>query len=222
MSNMIEHVKNSVFKALNNDSKLDSSITQIEGFTSLNIKHLLNNICSLKGANYLEVGVHKGATFVAANYKNNLNSSIAVDNWSEFDEKGQSKKTFDYNVKTFLPDGSYNVLYLDFFSLEKGQLSSPINIFFYDGHHSSDAQYKALSHIYDSLDDVFIFMVDDWNWSEVGIATRKSIEDLNLEVLYEREFVGELNNGQLNREFGWWNGFYISVLKKCNKRLSEE
>ena len=222
MNNIIEHVKNSLSRAIIYESSLDSSITQIEGFTSLNIKHLLNNICSLENSNYLEVGVHKGATFLAANYKNNLNSSIAVDNWSEFDEKGQSKKTFDYNVSTFLPPNSYKILHLDFFTLIKNQLPDPINIFFYDGHHSNEAQYKALSHIYDSLDDVFIFMVDDWNWPEVGVATKKSIENLNLEVLYEREFVGELNNGQLNREFGWWNGFYISVLKKYNKRLPEE
>jgi hypothetical protein len=60
---------------------------------------LLNNLGEMSEAHYLEVGVHKGATFVATNFKNNLLSSIAVDNWSEFAQDGETKKEFIKNTK---------------------------------------------------------------------------------------------------------------------------
>ncbi len=76
------------------NSKLDRAAFRARGFTSPKVRHLLNNLGSLEGLDYLEVGVHRGATFVATNYKNALASATAIDNWSEFAESGTVKDEF--------------------------------------------------------------------------------------------------------------------------------
>ena len=75
----------------------------------------------------------------------------------------------------------------------------------YDGNHSEDSHYRALNHYYECLDDIFIFLVDDWNWDFVRNQTRKSIED----ILYEKEIKYDRVSGET-----WWNGIYAAILKK--------
>lgn len=213
------HIQECIEKALKSESKLDHSVFGIHGFTSNRIRHFLNNVGSMPGLDYLEVGVHKGATFVAANYKNEFRSSTAIDNWCEFDENGQSKAMFEASLwrffkNKFLGSDLFQPLNQDFFTLTKSQLVHPVNVYFYDGHHSEEAQYKALTHMYDMLADEFIFICDDWNWEEVPRGTRRAIKDLGLNTFYEREFKGELKNNEFILDEGWWNGFYVSVLEK--------
>jgi hypothetical protein len=49
----------------------------------------------------------------------------------------------------------------------------------YDGNHTNYSCYKALLHYYICLDDVFIFIVDDWYWKDVRDITFNSIKKLN-------------------------------------------
>jgi hypothetical protein len=49
----------------------------------------------------------------------------------------------------------------------------------YDGNHTNYSRYKALLHYYNCLDDVFIFIVDDWYWKDVRDITFNSIKKLN-------------------------------------------
>jgi hypothetical protein len=56
----------------------------------------------------------------------------------------------------------------------------------YDGNHTNYSRYKALLHYYNCLDDVFIFIVDDWYWKDVRDITFNSIKKLNLKILYEK------------------------------------
>jgi hypothetical protein len=72
----------------------------------------------------------------------------------------------------------------------------------YDGNHTNENHYNALLHYYNCLDDIFIFIVDDWNWKDVRDGTINSIQKLNLKVLYEKEI-----------RF-WWNGIYVAILQK--------
>ena len=93
-TDLIRHVEASIGRAERGESKLDRAAFRPRGFTSAKVRHLLNNLGSLEGLDYLEVGVHRGATFLATNYENELSSAVAVDNWSEFDEDGGAKAEF--------------------------------------------------------------------------------------------------------------------------------
>ena len=67
---LCQHVETSIELGDQMKSKLDRAAFQARGFTSPKVRHLLNNLGSLDGLDYLEVGVHRGAMFVATNYKN--------------------------------------------------------------------------------------------------------------------------------------------------------
>lgn len=87
----------------------------------------------------------------------------------------------------------------------------------YDGNHTEDSHYKALSHYYDCLDDIFIFIVDDWNWEYVRNGTYDAIQKLKLKVLYEKEVRLTWDNSHTPQPWAratWWNGIYITILQK--------
>ena len=87
----------------------------------------------------------------------------------------------------------------------------------YDGNHTNKSHYKALLHYYNCLDDVFIFIVDDWNWSDVRDGTINYIQKLNLKVLYEKEIRLTRDNShtpQPQAKYTWWNGIYVAILQK--------
>lgn len=197
------HVESSIALGDQLTSKLDRAAFRARGFTSPKVRHLLNNLGSLDGLDYLEVGVHRGATFVAANYQNTLASATAIDNWSEFAENGTVKDEFLLNCETLLAPDSYRLLEQDCFTVTRDRFRSPVNFYLYDGEHSFDAQRRALTHFYAMLDHVFIFLVDDYGWDAAKAGTEVAIGELGLERLYERELTD-----------GWWNGLYVSVLKK--------
>ena len=87
--------------------------------------------------------------------------------------------------------------------MTREQIHTPINFYLYDGEHSFEAQRKALTHFYAMLDDAFIFLVDDYSWEAARSGTEEAIGELGLERVCERVLTE-----------GWWNGLYVSVLKK--------
>ena len=74
--------------------------------------------------------------------------------------------------------------------------------------------YKALIHYYSCLDDVFIFICDDWNCKHIRDGTMASIQKLNLKVLCQKEIRLNFNNIQTADNNGWWNGIYVAILQK--------
>jgi predicted O-methyltransferase YrrM len=93
----------------------------------------------------------------------------------------------------------------------------------YDGNHTNESHYKALLHYYDCLDDIFIFIVDDWNWKDVRDGTFDSIKKLNLTTLFEQRIRLTWDNSttpepKLSKT--WWNGLYVAILQKPNKSLN--
>ena len=88
----------------------------------------------------------------------------------------------------------------------------------YDGNHTKDSHFKALVHYYDCLDDMFVFIVDDWNWKDVRDGTYDSFKQLNFSVLYEREIKTTDNDTHppwgSEKQKQWHNGIYVAILKK--------
>jgi uncharacterized protein YdcH (DUF465 family) len=88
----------------------------------------------------------------------------------------------------------------------------------YDGAHSNESHYNALTHYYNCLDDLFIFIVDDWNWKPVRDGTIDSIKKLKLNVLYEKAI--RTTDDDSHPEWGspeqkeWHNGIYVAIFQK--------
>jgi hypothetical protein len=126
------------------------------------------------------------------------------------------------NFEKFKGENDANFIENDCFQVLVSDLPK-FNIYMYDGNHSKESHYKALVHYYNCLDDLFIFIVDDWNWKDVREGTLDSIKKLNLNILYEKEI--RLTNDDshtpqpLARET-WHNGIYVAILQKEKKIIN--
>lgn len=211
---LIEHVKTSLHNASEGKSKLTSEVLKLynsqNGASGIKERHLLNNLCSLPGTRYLEVGVFHGSTFTAALFNNNTTilDAIAVDNWSQF---GNNKESFLNKANKVLMPNSFRFIEQDAFSIDlEKNFSHPITIYFYDGDHSYLSQYKAFTYFNPIFADIFIAVVDDWNdKAKVQKGTRDAFKNLGYTILFEQELSAQ--NGDVNN---WWYGVYVAVIKK--------
>ena len=205
-------VETSFQNAENNISKITNDIINIEGMSGTKTRHFYNNLLTQEDARYLEIGTWKGSTVCSAMCGNKANV-ICIDNWSEF---GGPKSEFLVNFEKFKGENKAFFIENDCYKVDVSVLPK-FNIFMYDGNHTNDSHYNALLHYYNCLDDIFIFIVDDWNWKDVRNGTIKSIKNLNLKVLYEKEIRLTWNNShtpQPQAKDTWWNGIYVAILQK--------
>lgn len=208
---LIQHVSHSIEHAEQEMSKLTQPLLKIEGMSSDKVRHLLNNLCTLQGGAYLEIGCFKGSTLLSAIYRNQatLKDVVAIDNWVEF---GGPKAAFMENVSRYATQ-PIRFFETDCFSVNLKSFFYPINIYFYDGGHRQADQKAALTYFHPIFDDIFIVVIDDWNWSDVREGTRAALRELGYTVLYQRE----LFNEKFEDRSSWWNGLFVAVIKKSQQ-----
>lgn len=196
-----------------NISKISDEIIAMEGMSGIKTRHFYNNLLNTDDARYLEIGTWKGSTVCSAMYNNNA-KVICIDNWSEF---GGPKSEFLINFEKFRGNNDATFIESDCYQVDVSNLPK-FNIYMYDGNHTEESHYKALLHYYDCLDDIFIFIVDDWNWIDVRDGTLNSIKKLNLKILYEKEIRTTNDNSHppwgSPEQKNWHNGIYVAVLQK--------
>jgi hypothetical protein len=195
--------------AENNISKITNEIIAMEGMSGTKTRHFYNNLLNAKDARYLEIGTWKGSSVCSA-MCNNKSKVVCIDNWSEF---GGPKSEFLANFEKFKGENEASFIENDCYKVDVSALPK-FNIYMYDGNHSNESHYKALLHYYHCLDDVFIFIVDDWNWKDVRDGTVNSIQKLNLKVLYEKEIRLSWDETTTHEKNTWWNGIYVAILQK--------
>lgn len=186
---------------------LSRGVLSIQGYSTHRVRRLLNALCSEPDANYLEIGVHVGSTFIPALYENEARATC-IDNWSLF---GNKRDEFEGNLRRLLPNRSINLIEADCFTVNLASIPPHINTYFYDADHSQDSQYKALTYYAPVLDDSFVLVVDDMNWPEPREGTMRAIKHLAWRVEDERTLPGPYNGGDSE---AWWNGLYVALVHK--------
>lgn len=220
---LIDHVIAAINAADNFESKLNQNpaALQVEGMTGLKYRHLLNNLASLSGANYLEVGSWKGSTAIAALYGNGstLRRAVIIDNFSEF-QTDPIKETLFNNLNQFATGCNWSFYDHDCFSIDKdATFDTPIDIYFYDGHHSYESQKQAFTYFDDIFADVFIAIVDDYDWfggvfGNVRKGTLDAFRELGYKILFMRELGNYPGDHHLGDSTNWWNGVFVAVVQK--------
>jgi hypothetical protein len=208
-------IETALQNAENHVSKITQDIINMDGMSGTKTRHFYNNLLNTEDARYLEIGTWKGSTVCSAMCGNKA-KVVCIDNWSEFEGP---KSEFLINFNKFKGDNHANFIENDCYKIDVSILPN-FNIYLYDGNHTNESHYKALLHYYNCLDDVFIFIVDDWNWQDVRDGTKQSIQKLNLKVLYEKEIRLTWDNShtpQQEAKDTWWNGIYIAILQKKPK-----
>jgi len=115
----ISKIKSAIEKAKRRESKLTDEALKVPSMTSLNIRHLLNNLGAVSN-NYLECGTHLAGHLCSVLCNNdNLQNVTAIDNYSEFNKDGITKGEALKNIATFCPsETSAELIEKDCFSVK--------------------------------------------------------------------------------------------------------
>lgn len=213
---LIEHLKKSVEDAELERSKISQEILELEGFSGNMTRHFYNNLLSIPGIRYLEIGTWLGSSLCSAMYKNKAKITC-IDNWSQFSSEEDIQGRFLKNLNQYRGENEVTLIEADCFAVDDSKLQT-YTVYLYDGAHSKEDHKKALTHFIDCLDDTFIYICDDWNWDDVRRGTIEAIQELNLEVLYSVEKIYEEDDPlPIPYHYGkatWWNGIWAGVLRK--------
>ena len=215
-----EQINESLKKAERHQSKLNDEILSISGLTSDKVKHFINNLVEMPDSRYLEVGLYQGSIFSSALYKNDHAYFVGVDNFETNELKPMrdmdewvsipgSAKTLLYQNISKTKNKNFKIIDKDIADLIDEDLPFKASIIFYDGDHSLESHEVFLEKVQEFCDDIFIFIVDDWNWLQVAQGTRNCISRLKLKTVFEKEI---FTTGEDPEDF--WNGLGIFVLEK--------
>lgn len=212
------HIDRSVQRASARESKCIPGVLAIEGMSGALTRHLYNNLCDLRKpgggpTRYLEVGAWKGSSTISALYNNAHCRATVVDNWSEF---GAPRAEFERNMALFLgwPHAAPHVQVLneDCWALATPPAHAPFDVYLYDGAHTVLDHERALTALWPLLADVFIFVVDDWNWAQAKAGTGAAlakVEALGARVAHRVEIAAPEGGD------GFWNGCGIFLIDKA-------
>lgn len=213
---LISHLEKCFEKAEKGESKLTDAVLDLNGFSGLKTRHFYNNLLDFDDCRYLEIGAWTGSTVSAAMYKN-TSTVVCIDNWSEY-EGEKAKKIFFENFEKFKGANLATFIEGDCFNIHIDTLNK-FNFYLYDGRHNYEDHFNAVSYYIDALDDLFVLVVDDWNWERVRTGTIDAIKDLNLSILWNREIRLTQNDEHTPRDIAsatWWNGISVFLLQKNN------
>lgn len=182
-------------------------IPAMVGYSSDKVRRLLNWLCKLEGANYLEIGTHLGSALIPALWENDHAIATCIDNWSMFPEKRQD---FEANLEEFLPGRHVNILEGDMYAIDLNLIPHDVNVYFFDGPHDKYAQYRAFGRYDPVFADRFVAVVDDWRWEGPRFGTRDAFADLQYVVEAEWELPSD--NQQDTEK--WWNRLYVAIVRK--------
>lgn len=198
--------------AENNISKITNDIINMEGMSGIKTRHFYNNLLNTENARYLEIGTWKGSSVCSAMCGNKA-TVVCIDNWSQF---GGPKDEFLVNFEKFKGENDATFIENDCYKVDVSLLPK-FNIYMYDGNHTEDSHYRALKYYYECLDDVFIYIVDDWNCKEVRDGTERAIKELKFNVMYQHNIrlTWDDTHTPFNiAETSWWNGIFVAILQK--------
>ena len=223
MADLVKHVIKCLNKANLFQTKLNNDILTIEGMSGLKTRIFYNELCSLefegRNTEYLEVGTWKGSTICSALFSNPKCHGVVIENWALF---GGPRDEFNNNTKNSNIQDRLTIFEEDIFTFDTSKLSKPIDIYLYDGNHDETDQYKGITHMWSSLADNAIVIVDDWNAGHIRKGTLDGLRDVGANIIEQFEITYIVGNEShtprpmADREF--WNGIGIFIISKSSPR----
>lgn len=226
---LIEHIKQAYDNAQANKSGIENEyrIKDLYSISSLKFKHLLNNICSLPGSVYLEIGCFKGGTLVSALFNNKLVAAYAIDNFS-YDPLSVCENPATQSLSNFNPAGWANIK-LDFIeNLERFNLDKSVKLFVGDWSaipgsfikHSIniihidltvDVDIEKVLRFYDpKLTNTFTLILSNYNETSVRDKFHKFVDSRKHLIKYGISNLSHSNSDSSK----WWNGLGLFVIEK--------
>jgi glycosyltransferase involved in cell wall biosynthesis len=210
-------VKKAFDDALAGHGKLDRRMLAFRGASGRKYRLFANSLIgSLDDARYLEIGSYTGSTLCTTIADNKV-KALVIDNWSLF---GGPVKEFMHNVaKHRGPEAKVSILESDFREVDYAHIGK-FNVYLFDGPHSERDHYDALNLALPALDDSFVLLIDDWDWTQVRSGTEWAIKDngLTKDLWIEVRTTMNGTTPEIGAEKSdWHNGYLIAVLSKTTR-----
>jgi Methyltransferase domain len=198
------------------DNKLPDRLLDLPGMSGRKYRRFINRLVhETPDAGYLEIGCWTGSTTCAAIAGNTVRV-ICIDNWSEF---GGPKAEFQKNIESVLSrQTDFRFIESDLRSVDYRDLGTPLNIYLFDGPHQYQDQYDGIVIAQPALADIYVLVVDDWNWPFVRHGTQDALRALGMEVPYSIEIrttQSDRHPVQAGPMSDWHNGYFFAVCKKA-------
>ena len=211
---MIETYKTMIETSFENAQKNQSNIIMENydyNYCPRKISHFYNNILSYHDTRLLRIGISYSCISSFMHGNKSKITCIPPDN----SELGFDKMRFLKMFEKFKGDNEAIFIDMDWLEVDTSKLSQ-FNIYMCDGSHSSYNRLHCLLHYYSCLDEIFIFIINHWNFDAVKMETKDLIKNVNLKVLYEKEIIINHNFKPPSSELQdtWWNGMYVAILQK--------
>lgn len=191
------------------------------GSSGKKIKHAINNICSIKdNLTYLELGVYRGSTLIAANFRNTI-TSYAIDDYTIDQKEATPYREQGWNnpkqaVEDLLDryrnseklQNPINLLNSEATKVNIKSIPKKIDIIHYDlDEHHANLE-SVLRHYLPIFDKYVILMVSNWNSLGVRNAYTRFSNTPGIEVELLKEKVSFTTGDSMN----WYNGFSVSLI----------
>jgi hypothetical protein len=148
---------------------------------------------------YVNVGVWHGFTVLAGAAGNGDKHVIGIDNFSQF---GGPRDSFLARW-TAIRDQKRHRFVDDDFERYLERHTGPIGVYYYDGAHDYESQYRGLVAAEPYFADRVVIFVDDWNQTAAREATRRFVnERSDYSITFERHTA-------TNQHPTFWNGLAI-------------
>jgi hypothetical protein len=218
IEDLIKFIDKSVHDAERNISKINIEILTkyLRGQSSVRLRHLLNNLCSLEGTGYLELGCNRGVSASCALYKN-VAKAYLVDHFKQnyfqpnnFKEEGwaEVKNGLAENLKRSGNTEKVTIIPLSVESMSVNQIKHLINVCYYDID-TDNLAYEHVKKIYPKLGKVFILLT-----SQVRRGADVGIEKVFAEYKTVIHHTVELKSKHAEDAQSWWNGVKIWLCEK--------
>lgn len=213
-----EHVKNSIYKAERNISKInnDRLLKHTFGFSSERIKHLINNICSIDGTCYYEFGTYRGGTFASALFKNQV-QGYAIDNFqfNPFEKqvinpKGWSnvEQGFKDNIKAFQLENKTTLIKSSFTTLLLPSLKHQGSVIYIDSGIANGDQ--IIDKVLYKFTDISVVIANGLRIPNYTEVIEESLKKHNVTI--HDKVVLQSTNLEDNRS--WWSGIVIWIIER--------
>lgn len=207
---LADTVHDAMRRALNGNSKINTDILSMEGMSGRKYRVFINNLIEMMdNPRYLEVGVWRGSTMCAATNGNRVRA-VGIDNWSQF---GGPRDDAMENIARY--GSGVEILDEDYAKVDFASLGR-FDVYFYDGPHTDIHQQNGIVLAQPALDDQFVLIVDDWNWSCVRRGTVAGLAASGLRLVYSIDIrtAPDDQPSDYGNPGDWHNGYFIAVCSK--------
>lgn len=214
-----QEIETCVERSGNLVSNLTEYVLGINGMSNGKVRHLINNLLSVKESNFLEIGTYHGSTFCAAICNSMIKNAATLDYFTYFDVTNNSnlgrlnREKVIENVEKTPHKCNVSVIDANVYDFDFSSVSFSVNSFFYDGPHETDNCLSILRKAYDILEKDFLFIVDDFSDQHQSAAIEKFIIEFGINVLHRVDLPGNGNHNQHDNT-NYFNGLFVAACQK--------